>query len=160
DRPRLLLPLHDPVVREVAPEQEPPVAEPYRPFGPTTSGRQAFGGGVKETVPGEAGMEHVHRGVRISLARLGPRILPSRRYHPLFNRCASSPPIARHRSPSIGPPGSLAAAAQLDLPGVRPIYSIYRSRSDDMFVPMGARRGPPGSGTGGSGGQCGKRTRS
>src|SRR5439155_22221887 len=47
DGTHLLLPLHDAIVGDVAPQQIAPVAKPHRALGPTEARRQAFDGGVE-----------------------------------------------------------------------------------------------------------------
>ena len=70
DRARLLLPLHHPVVRDVAPQEVAPVPEPHRPLAPTEAGAEPLDLGEGERVPGEARVEDPDRGVGIALAGL------------------------------------------------------------------------------------------
>ncbi len=66
----LFVPAHDPVVRNVAPEQVSSVAEPRRPFGPSKPRREALDLGQVEPIAGEALVDDLDGGIRIPLARL------------------------------------------------------------------------------------------
>src|SRR4051794_4895397 len=46
DRAGLFLPFKDSVIRDVAPQQIAPIAEPHRPFGEATAGCKPFDGGI------------------------------------------------------------------------------------------------------------------
>ena len=70
DRARLLLPLEDPVVGDVAPEEVAPVAEPGRSFRPAKAGSQPLDLGQLDAVLREARVEDPDGGIGIALARL------------------------------------------------------------------------------------------
>ena len=70
DRSRLLLPLQDAVVREVAAQQVAAVAEPDRPLGPAEPRREALHRREREAVAPEARVKRVDGGVRICLGGL------------------------------------------------------------------------------------------
>ena len=63
----LLVPAHDAVVRDVAPQQRAHVAEPHRAFGPAHAGRELLDLGEAEAVAREALVEDLD--VRIGIAR-------------------------------------------------------------------------------------------
>ena len=70
DRAGLLVPLQDPVVRNVAPQQVAAVAEPDRPFRPAQAGREAFDLRRVDPVLGEGGIEDLDSRIRIALTLL------------------------------------------------------------------------------------------
>src|SRR6185436_10681469 len=70
DRARLLFPLEDAVVRDVAPQQVAPVAEPHRPFTPAEPGAQPLDLRGVDAVAREALVEDADGGVRVARARL------------------------------------------------------------------------------------------
>src|SRR6266478_1405998 len=69
DRPRLLVPAHDAVVGDVAPEHVAPVPEPYRALGPAEPGGEPLHRRVEDTVLGEALVEDLERGIGIAHRR-------------------------------------------------------------------------------------------
>ena len=68
--PRLLVPAHDPVVRDVAPQDIAPVPEPRRTFGPAEARDQPLDLGGVEPVAREARVDDLDRRVGVALARL------------------------------------------------------------------------------------------
>src|SRR6266496_6062340 len=67
DSAGLLLPFHDAVVGDVAPQQVAAVAEPHRPLGPAHAYREPFDARQQEAVLGEARIERLHGRIRIAL---------------------------------------------------------------------------------------------
>src|SRR6185295_1765438 len=59
DRARLLVPSHDPVVRDVAPQETARIAEPHGPLRPPEPGGEALDGAIEDAVLGEAVIEHL-----------------------------------------------------------------------------------------------------
>src|SRR3954451_6365206 len=76
DRARLLVPAHDLVVGDVAPEQVPAVPEPNRSFTPAKPRREPLDRGAGEAIAGEGWIEHLNGGVGIPLARLPHHAAP------------------------------------------------------------------------------------
>src|SRR4051812_12683583 len=70
DRARLLVPPHDAVVGDVAPEEVAAVAEPNRPLAPAEPRREPLDGGAGQAIAGEGGIEDLDRRVGITLAGL------------------------------------------------------------------------------------------
>ena len=70
DRAGGLVVAHQPIVRDVAPDQATGVAEIDRPFAPAHAGREPLDAGVEQAIPVEAGVEAPDRGIGIALARL------------------------------------------------------------------------------------------
>ena len=66
DGTRLLLPLQDAVVGDVAPQQVAPVADPHRPLRPAAAGGEALHAGELEPVPLERRIERDDGGVWIA----------------------------------------------------------------------------------------------
>src|SRR5713226_3416648 len=91
DRASLLLPLHHPVVRDVAPQEIAAVAEPYRPLAPAKAGRQTLDRGEGQAIFGEARIQDLNRRIRVSLARLPHGF-------PLDFASVQSPPPLRGRA--------------------------------------------------------------
>src|SRR6266850_1379517 len=71
---RLLVPAHHAVVRDVAPQEVAPVAEPHRPLVPAAVRGDALHLRQPELVAVEARIDHLDRRIRVAAARL-----PSRR---------------------------------------------------------------------------------
>src|SRR6185503_8853466 len=65
-RAGLLVPAHDPVVRDVAPEEGAEVAEPDRPLAPAEAGGEPLDTAVADPVAREAGVEDADGGVGIT----------------------------------------------------------------------------------------------
>ena len=117
DRARLLLPLHHPVVRDVAPQEVAPVPEPRGPLAPAEAGAEPLDLGEGELVPGEARVERPDGGVGVALARRpvperarrgGDRSRGRSRHEELPSvRSHSSPPptLRRSRPPPVRPRG-------------------------------------------------------
>src|SRR5882757_4439685 len=76
DRAGLLLPFHHPVVRDVAPQEVAPVAEPDRPLAPAEPGRQKLDRGEGQAIFGETRIQYLHRRIRITLARFPHDVSP------------------------------------------------------------------------------------
>ena len=70
DRPGLLLPLHDPVVGDVAEQDVAAVAEPDRPLGPAEAGGQPLDLGRLMPVAGERWVDDLDERVGVALAGL------------------------------------------------------------------------------------------
>src|SRR5581483_6787053 len=66
---RLLVPAHDAVVGDVAPQHVPAVAEPHRPLRPPEAGGEALHRRVEDAVLGEALVEDLERGIGIASDR-------------------------------------------------------------------------------------------
>ena len=66
----LLVPAHDAVVGNVAPQQAARVAHPHRPLAPAHAGREPLHAGIVDLVFGEARIENLDGRVRIAFARL------------------------------------------------------------------------------------------
>src|SRR5262249_3592894 len=73
DCPGFLVPAHDAVVRDVAPQHAARIAEPDRPLAPAHAGREPLDAREREAIFGEARIEDLHRRVGIALAR-GPGV--------------------------------------------------------------------------------------
>ena len=91
DRAGLLLPLHEPVVRDVAPQQVAAVAEPDRPFRPAHARRNALDLGAVDPIPGEGGIEDLDARIRDSAG--SPAI--ARAQAGAAAAAASAPQVAR-----------------------------------------------------------------
>jgi hypothetical protein len=65
-----LVPAHDAIVRDVAPQQAARVAEPDRAFIPAAAARDALDRGLRDSVFVERRIERLDRGIRISFGRL------------------------------------------------------------------------------------------
>ena len=65
-----LVPAHDAVVGNVAPEQAARIAEVDRPLAPAHAGGEAFDAREREAILGEARIKDVDRRIRITFARL------------------------------------------------------------------------------------------
>src|SRR5207302_9252216 len=79
DRAGFLLPLHDAVVRDVAPQQIAAIAEPHRPLIPAHARGDSLDFGEPEAVAPEARVDDLDRRIRIALARLTLRKLARHR---------------------------------------------------------------------------------
>src|SRR4051794_38127432 len=73
DRACLFIPPHDPVVRDVAPQQETAVPEPDRALGPAETGRETLDRAQDDSIPAKTRIQHPDRWVRIALARIPHR---------------------------------------------------------------------------------------
>src|SRR5262249_26975077 len=71
---RLFFPFHDPVVRNVAPQEKAPISEPHWPFRPPEARRQPLDGGQIEPILRKAGIQHLHQRIRISYGFAMPPI--------------------------------------------------------------------------------------
>src|ERR1700726_4276896 len=79
DRAGFFLPLHDAVVRDVAPQEVAAVTEPHRALGPTKPGRQPLDGSAERRLDLiEARIERLDRGIGVALSWL-PSARPDRR---------------------------------------------------------------------------------
>src|SRR5712691_4536924 len=78
--PVFFLPLHDPVVRDVAPEQVSAIADPHRPFAPAHARGDSLDLGEREPVAREAWVDDLDERVGIALTRLPLR--ERARHHP------------------------------------------------------------------------------
>src|SRR5262249_34009625 len=73
-RAGLLLPLHDPVVRDIAPEQEATVADPHRALGPSEARRETLDRRQRQAVRREARVEHLDGWIGIAHGTVGPAV--------------------------------------------------------------------------------------
>src|SRR5262249_52280849 len=114
-RPGLLIPPEDPVVRDVAPEEVAPVAEPHGPLRPPAPREEPLDGGQRQAVLGEGRIQHPHRRVGIPLARLPHRVSSPARVRAQVNATGSSSiaPSSAGQSPARL---TAAAAGPLDKP--------------------------------------------
>src|SRR5215510_3907946 len=70
DPPGLLVPAHDAVVGNIAPQEAARVAEIDRPLVEAAAGGDAFDAGERDAIFLEARIEHLDGGIRVALARL------------------------------------------------------------------------------------------
>src|SRR5207248_6339974 len=75
DRAGLLLPFDDALVRDIAAQQIPPVAEPHRTFGPTQARRQPLHGRKLHPVFFAARVQCTYRRIRV-IRRRPPALRP------------------------------------------------------------------------------------
>src|SRR5262249_25724428 len=70
DPPGLLVPAHDAVVGNIAPQEAARVAEIDRPLVEAAAGGDAFDAGERDAIFLEARIEHLDGGVRVAIARV------------------------------------------------------------------------------------------
>src|SRR2546428_799692 len=83
---RLLIPAHNAIIRDIAPQQAARISEIDRPLAPPHPGREPLHTRQRQTIFREAGIETLDRRVWITLARLPTGERPASEHH--CRRCA------------------------------------------------------------------------